>query len=114
MTTKFDAKQQAHSISKLLTMSEACMLKPGGGIHAERLIDYASSEFERLTAPQRSQVLAAIDKDCEKKLLKDGEGAIIGYVHSKRIFVMLRQQQSEGESDFSKLAKRITKTKKRS
>jgi hypothetical protein len=99
---KFDVKVQAHSLSKLMAMAEACITKAGGGVHTERLIDYASGEFGRLTIKQCLEVLAEIDKDYEKKLLKDGYGEIIGYAHSKKIFVTFRRQQQSIDTDFAK------------
>src|SRR5277367_4572507 len=103
---KFDVKAQAHSLSKLLAMAEACMSKAGGGIHAERLIDYTSNEFTRLTMVQCLAVLAVIDKDYEKKILKDGYGELIGYAYSKKIFVTLRREQSVVHVDYAKSARK--------
>jgi len=114
MAAKFDVKTQANSLAKLIAMAEACITKPGGGIHAERLLDYASGEFGRLTIQQCQDVLAAIDKDYEKKLLRDGHGAIIGYVCSKRLFVVLRRDQQEGQSNSHEFAKVANKVKRRS
>jgi hypothetical protein len=115
MTAKFDVKVQAHSLAKLMAMAEACLTKAGGAIHAERLLDYTSGEFGRLTIQQVLEVLAVIDKDYEKKLLKDGFGTIIGYAHSKKLFVTLRrdQQSSSAGNEFAKIAKTLKARKTR-
>ncbi len=94
MSNKFSVKQQARSLSKLLAMASLCMNKPGGAIHTERLIDYTSNEFARLTMEQCLDVLSEIDKDYETKLFRDGYGGIIGYAYSKRVFVTLRREES--------------------
>jgi hypothetical protein len=102
MTEKFNVKAQAQSLAKLMEMADFSITKPGGAIATERLIDYATSEFARLSMAQCLEVLAVIDKDFAKKLLKDGSGAIIGYVYSKKIFVSMRRDLSPNESEFSK------------
>jgi hypothetical protein len=105
MTAKFDVKMQARSLSKLMAMAEASMAKAGGALHTERLIDYTSNEFGRLSIKQCLEVLALIDKDYEKKLFRDGYGEVIGYAHSRRIFIILRRDQSQGNNneEFAKL-----------
>jgi hypothetical protein len=101
MTAKFDVKTQARSLSKLMEMADTNLSKAGGAIAAERLVDYVADEFVRLTVAQRLQVLAAIDSDYEKNLLRDGHGTVIGYVYSKKVFVTLRQP-SEDSQEFAK------------
>ncbi|HEY9685073.1 MAG TPA: hypothetical protein V6C86_26090 [Oculatellaceae cyanobacterium] len=101
MNAKFDVKTQARSMAKLLEMADTNISKPGGAIAAERLIDYTSSELGKLTVAQRLQVLAALDSDYEKNLLRDGHGAVIGYVYSKKVFVNLRPQPDSND-EFAK------------
>ncbi len=107
MAVKFNVKIQANSLSKMMDMANRCMTKPGGAIHTERLIDYASEEFGRLTIEQCLAVLAEIDADYEKKLFKDGYGVIIGYAYSRNVFVTLRREQSSTEGEFAKIAKKL-------
>jgi hypothetical protein len=114
MTVKFDVKVQARSLSKLMAMAEASMSKSGGALHTERLIDYTSNEFGRLTMKQCLEVLAIIDKDYEKKLFRDGYGEIIGYAHSRRIFIILRRDQSHGNNneEFARMFVKKVKARK--
>jgi len=112
MTAKFDTKSHARSLSRLLEMAEISITKAGGAIHTERLVDYVSGEFGRLTAEQCLAVLAEIDKDYQKNLLKDGYGGTIGYAHSKKIFVSLRRDQSNGDSQFAQIARELSNGKK--
>jgi hypothetical protein len=111
MIAKFDVKVQAHSISTLMAMAEVCMTKVGGGVHTERLIDYASDEFGRLTLKQCFAVLAEIDKGYEKKLLWDGHGDIIGYAHSKKVFVTLRRNQQQIDFDYAQFGQKPKRKK---
>ncbi len=109
MSNKFSVKQQANSLSKLMAMASLCMKEPGGAIHTERLIDYTSGEFARLTMEQCLEVLSHIDKGYQKKLFRDGYGVIIGYAYSKRIFVTLRREESPADRKFANLAKKMKK-----
>src|SRR5271168_29105 len=116
MTAKFDVKVLAHSLAKLMAMADICITKQGGAIHAERLLDYTSGEFGRLTTSQCMEVLAEIDKDYQKKLLRDGFGEIIGYAHSKKLFVTLRRDQeslsSSSPIELAKVAKKLNGRRK--
>ena len=94
MQENFDVKSLARSIAKLMEMADLSISKPGAGIATERLIDYCSDEFQRVTMEQSLRVLAEIDKDYEKKLLKDGHGEIIGYVYSRKIFISMRHTET--------------------
>mgnify|MGYP007031181607 CR=1 FL=1 len=109
MTNRFDPKVQARSMSRLLEMADECMTRPGGSIHSERLIDYTSGELAKLPIEQCLQVLGEMDKNYQKNILTDGNGGIIGFVFSKRIFVTLRRETpgADGQSGnaFAQLAK---------
>lgn len=95
MSAKFDVKAVARSLSKLMAMADECITQPGGAIHTQRLTDYCSDELERLTAKQALAVLEAIDDRYENKLYRDGQGEIIGFAYSKRIFVGMRHEQKD-------------------
>lgn len=101
MTTKFDAKTYARSLSRILGAAELSMDKAGGSIHTQRLIDYVSNEFLSITEEQALVVLKAMDVRFDRKLLKDAHGEIIGYAYSRKIFVaMRRQDQDQIQSNF--------------
>lgn len=121
MSEKFDVKVYARSLSKMMAMADVAITKPGGAIHTQRLIDYVSNEFQRMSTEQTLAVLEAIDSNYVHKLFKDGNGATIGYAYSKKIFVGMRhheweqRMQPEFASNFVKTSKRKSarpKTKK--
>lgn len=99
MANKFDHKSLARSITKLLDAAQSNIERPGASIATQRLIDYSSGEFGKLTSKQAVKVLGAIDKKFKKNLLRDGDGSIIGYVYSGKIFVSLKDNQTTLKKD---------------
>lgn len=97
MTAKFDVKSSARSLSKMMAMADECVSQPGGAIHTQRLTDYCSHEYQRMSEKQILAVLEAIDARYENKLYENGHGEIIGFAYSKRIFVGLRREQNDDE-----------------
>jgi hypothetical protein len=97
VTEKFDAKRAAASISRLMQMAETAISKPGAGIVTQRLIDCCSTEFGKLMPAQRVEVLSEIDKHYDRNLLRDGNGSVIGYAYSRKIFVSLVPSQMRSE-----------------
>ncbi len=89
----FDHEGLARSITKMLDAAQSNIELPGASIATQRLIDYSSGEFGKLTPKQSIKVLQVIDKKFKKNLLKDGQGEIIGYVYSGKIFVSLKDNQ---------------------
>lgn len=101
MTTKFDAKTYARSLSRILGAAAMSMNRAGGSIHTQRLIDYVSNEFQNITEEQALLVLKAMDARYRHKLLRDANGSIIGYAYSRKIFVTMRRQaQDPNQFDF--------------
>ena len=96
MAEKFDAKVAARSIEKLLKMADSALELPGGSIVGQRLIDYVSDELRRLTEAQLHDVLTQLEIDSEKDMLNNGEGAPIGFVYSRNIFVHLMDDDMYG------------------
>jgi hypothetical protein len=109
MAKKFDHRSLAQSIGKLLAAAETNIERPGASIATQRLIDYSSGEFGKLTPKQSLKVLGALDKKFKKNLLKDGDGKVIGYVYSGRIFVSLKDSQQEEKVKAEKKSKKDPK-----
>lgn len=104
MNEKFDAKIYARSLSRILNAATMSMSKAGGSLHSQRLIDYVSNEFQKITEEQALSVLKAMDARFQRKLLKDANGTLIGYAYSRKIFVMMRREQGQqGQFDFLSL-----------
>ena len=95
MTSPFDYKALATSIGKMLATANSTVDSPGASIVTQRLIDYSSGEFGKLTPRQVTEVLAVMDKKYESNLLRDGNGNVIGYVYSGKIFVSLKDNQQK-------------------
>ena len=95
MIAEFDHQALAKSIGKMLATANATVEKAGASIVTQRLIDYSSGEFGKLTQEQMLEVLKSINPKYEANLLKDGNGRIIGYVYSGKIFVSLKDSQQK-------------------
>lgn len=95
MSAEFNHEAVAKSITKMLATANATVEKAGASIVTQRLIDYSSGEFGKLTQEQMLEVLKAINPKYEANLLKDGNGNIIGYSYSNKIFVSLKDNQQK-------------------
>ncbi len=63
MAEDFDVKEHGKSITKLLKMADLCITQPGGGVHAERIVDDVTNELRHLPAEKCLAVLAEVDED---------------------------------------------------
>lgn len=95
MNEEFDHRALAKSITKMLATANTTVEKAGASIVTQRLIDYSSGEFGKLTQEQMIEVLKSINPKYEANLLKDGNGNIIGYSYSSKIFVSLKDNQQK-------------------
>lgn len=95
MNAEFDHQALAKSITKMLATANATVEKAGASIVTQRLIDYSSGEFGKLTPEQLLEVLKAMNPKYEANLLKDGDGKVIGYIYSGKIFVSLKDNQQK-------------------
>jgi len=113
MTAKFDVKTCARSLSKLMATADVTITKPGGALHTQRLIDYCSNEFQRMSEEQCTAVLQSIDKNYQTKVLSDGNGGILGYLYSRKVFVLLRKDQQHSQHTFDYASAFVNNNKKR-
>jgi hypothetical protein len=104
----------AHTLSKLMALAEASIEFPGGAIATERLIDYCSDELRRLSSDQQLLVLEGITSESDKRLLKDENGAIVGFMYSKKIFIGMRSPESVPPNAVATHSKPLSKTEKKS
>ena len=104
----------ANTLNKLMALAEASIECPGGAIATERLIDYCSDELRRLSSEQQLQVLEGISSESDKKLLKDENGAIVGFMYSKKIFIGMRDVESLSPNQVAEHYKKLPKARKKS
>jgi hypothetical protein len=104
----------AHTLSKLMALAEASIECPGGAIATERLIDYCSDELGRLSSEQQLQVLEGISSESDKKLLKDENGKIVGFMYSKKIFIGMRGVEGLPPNQVAEHYKKLPKARTKS
>lgn len=104
----------AHTLNKLMALADASIEYPGGAIATERLIDYCSDELRRLSTEQQLQVLEGISSESGKKLLKDENGMIVGFMYSKKIFIGMRGIDALPPNQVAEHYKKLPKARKKS